>query len=312
MKSISIVIPVLNEEKNIAPLYQEVSSVLKKLKLDFEVIFVNDGSTDSTLEEMLKLHKKDSKVKIIDFRKNFGQSAAMRAGFDLASKDLVCYIDGDMQVKFSELPIFLKEIEKGYDCVIGYRSKRKDSFSKNFMSFFASKLRHKLLGTNLHDYGCPFKVFRRECLEDLELYGEMHRYIPPMLRWRGYTSSEVHISHRQRKYGKTKYNLWRIPKGFLDMIVIWFWQKYANRPLHIFGGLGLISIGIGFLLGLVLIVLRLLGRISLVNSSLPMFAGLLFICGVIFFCFGLIADMQMKTYYKVSEKKPFNIKKIWK
>ncbi|MDD3083842.1 MAG: glycosyltransferase family 2 protein [Candidatus ainarchaeum sp.] len=310
MKSISIVIPILNEEKNILPLYKEIVLVLKKM--DYEIIFVNDGSNDNSLKEMLEIRKKDSKVKIIDFYKNFGQSASMSAGFDLASKELVCYIDGDMQINFNELELFLKKIEEGYDCVVGYRSKRKDNFSKNFLSFFASKLRHYLLGTDLHDYGCPFKVFKKECLKDLELYGEMHRYIPPMLRWKGYSITEVEISHRTRKYGKTKYNWKRIPKGFLDMIIIWFWQKYANRPLHIFGSIGLISIGIGFLLGIILIVLRLLGRVSLVNSSIPMFAGLMFVCGVIFFCFGLMADMQMKTYYKVSEKKPFNIKKIWK
>ncbi len=311
VKSISVIIPAFNEQDNIVPVFEEVSSVLKNLKMDYEIIFVNDGSSDSSLERMVFLKKKNSCVKVIDFYKNFGQSAAMRAGFDLASKDLVCYIDSDLQINFNELPLFLKEIDKGADAVIGWRAKRKDTFFKTFASKIARAFRHKILGSQLNDYGCPFKVFRKECLVDLELFGEMHRYIPPMLRWRGYNTVEVKISHNPRKHGKTKYNWKRIPKGFLDMIVIWFWLKYSNRPLHIFGGLGMISMGLGGVLGIVLIILRLLGRISLVNSSIPSFAALLFLTGIIFFCFGIMADMQMKMYYKVNNRKNYLIRKVY-
>ncbi|MFA5126095.1 MAG: glycosyltransferase [archaeon] len=311
-KSISVVIPIFNEEDNVRPVYEEVSRVLKKLGFDYELIFVNDGSRDNSLKEMVELNKKDKKVKVIDFYTNFGQSAAMKAGFDLASKELVCYIDGDLQVNFSELPLFLNEINSGADAVVGWRSKRKDSFFKTLASKIAQKFRHFFLGAQLHDYGCPFKVFRRECIKDLELYGEMHRYIPPMLRWRGYKIVEVKISHNARKHGKTKYNWKRIPKGLLDMVVIWFWLKYSTRPLHIFGGLGLISMGLGGIVGIALIILRLIGRISLVDSILPLFAGLLFLIGIIFFCFGIIADMQMKIYYKVNDRKNYLIRKQYK
>ena len=312
MKSISIIIPTLNEEDNINPVFEEVSLVLKNLKMDYEIIFINDGSTDKTLEKMLELNKKDSCVKIIDFNKNFGQTAAMQAGIDLASKELICYIDGDLQISFSELPLFLKEIENGYDAVIGWRHKRKDSFFKTNISKFARKLRQKMLGTNLHDYGCPFKVFKAEAIRSVELYGEMHRYIPPLLKWRGYSTAEVKITHKQRIHGETKYNIFRIYRGFIDMFNVWFWQKYSARPLHIFAMLGVTSIGIGFLLGITLVILRLFGKISLVNSSLPMFAGLMIICGVIFFCFGLVSDMLMKIYYSVEHKKPYTIRKIYK
>ena len=146
----------MNEEKNILPVYAEVSNVLKKLKIEYEIIFINDGSTDSTLKNIINIQKNDKKVKAIDFNKNFGQTAAMQAGIDLASKDLICYIDGDLQIEFSELPLFLKEIENGYDAVIGWRHKRKDSFLKTNVSKLARKLRQKMLGTDLHDYGCPF------------------------------------------------------------------------------------------------------------------------------------------------------------
>lgn len=311
-RSISVVIPVFNEEENIIPLYREVFSVLKKLKADFEIIFVNDGSRDGSLKRMLLLQAKNTKVKVIDFYKNFGQSAAMKAGFDLASKALVCYIDGDQQVNFNELPLFLKEIDAGADAVIGWRKEMKGAFFKGFISKVAQKVRRLFLGGQLHDYGCPFKLFKRECLDELELYGEMHRYIPPMLRWRGYKVVEIEITHNSRMRGKTKYNFWRIPKGFLDMIVIWFWLKYSNRPLHIFGGLGMASISLGIIIWIILIPLRLLGKISLVNSILPLFAVLLLLAGIIFFCFGIIADMQMKIYYKVNNKKNYLIKKVYK
>ena len=312
MTSISIVIPAKNEEGNILPVYTEVSSVLKKLKLDYEIIFINDGSTDSSLKKMVSLHEKDSKVKVIDFYKNFGQSAAMQAGFDYATKDLVCYIDSDLQIDFSELPLFLKEIADGSDAVVGWRHKRKDSFMKTFTSKFARTMRHFFLGTELHDYGCPFKVFRRECLKDLDLYGEMHRYIPPMLRWKGYKTTEVKISHKPRIHGKTKYGLTRVYRGFLDMLVVWFWQKYSFRPLHIFGGLGIVSIILGFLLGLALIFLRLQGRISLIDSIFPLFAVFLVMCGIIFFCFGIISDILVRTYYKTGKIKNYNARKIYK
>lgn len=312
MKSISVIIPVFNEKENISPVYSEVSSVLNKLKMKYEIIFVNDGSTDGTLKEIVKLNKKDSRVKVIDFKKNFGQSAAMQAGFDNAIMDLICYIDGDMQIDFSELPLFLKEIEKGSDAAVGFRHKRKDNFFKNTFSKIARFLRKKTLGTDLCDYGCPFKVFTSESIKSIKLFGEMHRYIPPMLKWNGYTTTEVKISHRPRIHGTTKYNIFRVYKGFIDMFNIWFWQKYSARPLHIFGGIGVFSIISSLILGLVLIYLRLGGKLSLVNSTLPMFTGLLFLSGIIFFCFGLIADMLSKIYYSTEQKKTYTIRKIYK
>jgi len=233
----------------------------------------------------------------------------MQAGFDNATKELVCYIDADLQIDFSELPLFIKEIDLGADAVVGWRHKRKDNFLKTFTSKFARMLRHFFLGTELHDYGCPFKVFKRECLTDLDLYGEMHRYIPPMLRWKGYKTVEVKISHRARKFGKTKYNFTRIYRGFLDMIVVWFWQKYAFRPLHIFGGIGISAMGLSALMGLVLIFLRLQGKISLVNSSFPLFTAFLFLTGIIFFCLGIISDILVRTYYKTGKIKNYTIRK---
>ena len=311
-KSISIIAPVKDERENISLVYKDVSNVLKKLRMDYELIFVNDGSTDTSLKEMLLVKSKDSHVKIIDLRKNFGQSAAMQAGIDLASKDLICYIDADLQVDFSELPLFLNEINKGFDGVIGWRHKRKDSFFKNFASRIAWSFRQKLIGANMHDSGCPFKVFTKEAAKDLELYGEMHRYVPALLRWRGFSLSEVKITHKARQFGKTKYNYKRIYKGFLDLIMVWFWQKYSQRPMHLLGGIGFISIMLSILMGVLLIILRLMGKISLTNSSFPLFAYTLFTTGIILFCFGIMADLSVRTNLKVSDRKSYSVRKIYK
>ena len=312
VKSISVIAPVKDEQENISLVYKEVSTILKNLKMDYEIIFVNDGSTDNSLKEMILVKSKDSKVKVIDLRKNFGQSSAMQAGIDLASKDLVCYIDADLQIDFSELPLFLKEIDKGFDGVIGWRHKRKDSFFKNFASRIAWTFRQKLIGANMHDSGCPFKVFTKEAAKDLELYGEMHRYVPALLRWRGFNLSEVKITHKARQFGTTKYNYKRIYKGLLDLIMVWFWQKYSHRPMHLLGGIGFISISLSFLLGFILIILRLMGKISLTNSSFPLFAYTLFITGVILFCFGIITDILVRTNLKVSNRKNYSVRRIYK
>ena len=235
----------------------------------------------------------------------------MQAGFDLASKELVCYIDGDLQIDFSELPLFLKEIEKGSDGVIGWRHKRKDNFFKNISSRIAWTFRQKLIGANIHDSGCPFKVLKNECVKELGLYGEMHRYIPALLRWRGFKLTEVKITHRARQFGKTKYNWKRLYKGLLDLIMIWFWQKYSFRPMHIFGGIGLISIFLSGIMLLSLLILRIFGKISLTNSSFPLFAYVLFITGIILLCFGLMTDLMVRTNMRVEGKTSYSTRKIY-
>lgn len=308
-ESISVVIPAYNEEKNIAPLMREVNEVLKKLGAKYEIILVNDGSADNTLLEMLLAKKKDGRIKVIDLRKNFGQSAAMQAGFDSAKNELVCYIDADRQIDFSELSLFLAEIKKGADLVVGWRWRRKDAFLKKAFSGIASAVRGIFIGKSVHDYGCPFKVMRKECANELELYGEMHRYIPPILRWRGYVVKEVKVSHKERIFGKTKYGLARIYKGFLDMLVVWFWQKYSYRPMHIFGGLGLVAIIVSIIFGIALATLRTMDKISLVNSSLPLLTYVIFLTGIILFCFGIISDILIRTYHKTGRKKNYSVKK---
>ena len=309
---ISVVVPAKDEEENILPLHSEISSVLRRLETDYEIILVDDGSRDSTAEKMVAARKKDARVKVVLLRRGFGQSAAMQAGFGLASKGLVCYIDADMQADFSQLPLLLEKIENGADAVVGWRHRRADPFLKGFFSGIAGAMGGMLLDLQVHDPGCPFKLMRAGAAKELRLYGEMHRYIIPILSWRGYRIEEVKISHRPRLHGRPKYGWKRLYKGFVDLVMVWLWQKYAFRPMHIFGGAGLAAIGLGAATALLLLALRLDHRVSLVNSSLPLLAAVLFIAGIMLFCFGIIADAVARSGLEARGEKSYSVKKIYR
>ena len=243
--NISVIIPVYNEEKNVSILHNSLKKVLDKLKRTYEIIFIDDGSDDNTLKELVKLKK----IKIIKFRKNFGQTAAMSAGFRAAKGKIIISMDGDLQNDPKDIPRLIKKINEGYDVVSGWRFKRKDSISKKFFSKIANFFRRKLINDNIHDSGCSLKIYKKECIESIDLYGEMHRYIPALLGWKGFKIGEVKVEPHARKYGKTKYGLARVFKGLLDLINVWFWRKYSFRPLHIFGGLGVILTIFGVIMG---------------------------------------------------------------
>lgn len=304
--SISVVVPVYNEEKNIAPLYQEIKAVLIKIGKPCEIIFVNDGSTDDTLQELKKLKP----AKIINFRKNFGQTAALDAGIKAAAGDIIVTIDGDGQNDPDSIPLLLEKINEGYDVVCGWRWKRKDRPMKKFLSRGANFLRRVLVSDRVQDSGCTLRAFRRYCFDDIDLHGELHRFIPAILSWKGFTISEVKVNHRQRLSGKTKYSWKRVPKGFLDLLGVWFWRKYANRPLHLFGGIGLLFSLSGFLSLAVILTLRLFGVISLAERIFPLLAVFLILMGIQLFVTGILADIAVKNYYKIAKQQPYKIKEI--
>lgn len=310
MVKLSIILPVYNEEENVPVIYEELKSVLDKINKNYEIIFIDDGSTDKTFEVLEKLHKKNPKVKIIKFRKNFGQSAALQAGFDNCRGEIVVSMDSDLQNNPRDIPKLIEKLDEGYDCVCGWRHKREDSFSKKVLSKIASLMRRPLIGTDLHDFGCTFRVYKKDCVKELELYGEMHRYIPPMLRWKGFRVSEMEVNHRKRLHGKTKYNCKRVMKGFVDMINVWFWQKYSQRPLHIFGGLGLVCSSTGFFVGFLAFYWRLFKGVDLSSTPLPLFAVFMVMIGIQFFISGLMADISIKNYYSSGKRKTYNIEKI--
>jgi len=294
----SVVLPVYNERDNLREVYQEIRAVLVEQFNEWEVVFVDDGSTDGSIEVLSELQAEDDRVRVIEFAANFGQSAALDAGLRYARGDVVATLDADGQNDPKDIPRLVEEMKRNsYDCVVGWRRERNDTFSKRLASTVASKLRQLLLSTELHDYGCTLKVFTREAAKSVTLNGEMHRYIPPLLVWRGFSVSEIEVNHRERRHGETKYSWERLPKGFLDLLNVWFWQKYSGRPLHIFGGLGILSAMIGFVGGGYSIYLKIFNSVSLSDTALPLFAVFMCILGIQFFVSGILADISIKNYF---------------
>lgn len=307
---ISVVIPFYNEEENLTILYEQLIRVLDGMNRQFEIIFVDDGSTDKTFERMRELHDYDDRVKIIKFRKNFGQSAALKAGFDNVRGDVVISMDGDLQNDPEDIPLLLDTMEtEDLDVVCGWRAERKDPLSKTIISKIANLIRRNITSELVHDSGCTFRAYRNGCVRDLELYGETHRFIPAMLQWKGYKIGEVKVRHHQRKYGKTKYNWQRLTKGFLDLIVITFWQKYSVRPIHVFGGLGLVLGFSGTIIGGYLGFMRLFYGQGLSDRPLFLLAILMVIIGVQFVVSGILADIMIKIYYGQSGKRNYLIER---
>lgn len=233
MASISVVVPVFNEEGNVEELHREIVEVCRAQHYEYEIIFVDDGSSDKTVE----ICKTLKPLKLIQMRRNFGQTAAMDAGIKAAQYDYIVTLDGDRQNDPADIPNMIVYLEENdLDVVSGWRKNRKDTFMKRFISRGANALRYLLVHDGIHDSGCSLKVYRRECFKGVNLYGEQHRFIPAILRMKGFTVGEVVVNHRARTAGVTKYNWKRTVKGFVDMISVWFWNKYATRPLHMLGG----------------------------------------------------------------------------
>jgi len=312
-KSISIVIPVHNEEESIKPLYSEIKRVMvslirgRKIK-DYEVIFINDGSTDKTQQRLEYLKKSERNLRIIEFRKNFGQTSSLRAGFDNASGDLIITMDGDLQNDPKDIPKLIDKLEEGYDVVSGWRYKRKDKFGKRLSSYIINRIRKKLIGDNLHDYGCSLKIYKRDIIKDLELFGELHRYITGYLYIKGYKIGEIKVNHRERKSGKTKYKFNRGINGILDLFFLKFWSDYSARPLHFFGRLGIIQWIIAFLIVLEQLIFEpILGR-DVTLGPLFLLASMLIITGLLFIIFGFLSEIITRLYF--TNKRIYRIKKI--
>ncbi|MFA6098534.1 MAG: glycosyltransferase family 2 protein [Patescibacteria group bacterium] len=301
----SIVIPAYNEQDAVGPLHQEIKNAMEKIGDPYEIIFIDDGSSDKTFERLNSLMP----VKIVKFRKNFGQTAALDAGIKNSLGEVIIMLDADGQNPPSEIPKLLEKMKEGYDVVSGWRSKRKDTSAKKFVSRGANLLRKLLVNDQIHDSGCTLKAYKKECFEDIDLQGEMHRFIPAILRWHGFKVTEVPVEHRARTTGTTKYNWKRILKGFIDMMSVWFWRKYSNRPLHLFGGLGIFIGGTGFALGLFLAIGRLLGLFSLQNRIWPLVAVFLILAGMQLFVSGLLADIAVKSYYS-GKRRVYYIEKV--
>jgi glycosyltransferase involved in cell wall biosynthesis len=308
---VSVVIPLYNEEGNVVELYRELKGVLNREKISHEILLINDGSSDRTTQLISELHSQDPCVTVINFRRNFGQTAAMSAGFDYARGDVIVTMDGDLQNDPADIPVLLAKIAEGNDVVTGWRFARKDPFiSRKLPSMIANKIISVITGVHLHDYGCTLKAFKKEITQHIKLYGEMHRFIPAIASGMGACIAEVKVNHRARKYGASKYGISRTVRVILDLVTVKFLLSYSNRPLHVFGLIGMISSSLGFFLLLLLWAQRQFYGIPMGDRPMLMMAVLMIFIGVQFVTIGLISEIQVRTYHESQNKPIYYVKNI--
>ena len=313
IRKISVVIPVYNEEENLRELHRELSPVLDNLSDDVasEIIYVDDGSSDGSFEILRELYEEDPRVKVIRFRKNYGQTAALAAGFDHATGDVVITMDADRQNDPADIPRLIEGINEGYDVVSGWRKDRKDPFlNRRLPSMIANGLISLITGVHLHDYGCTLKAYRREIVTNIHLYGEMHRFIPAIASWLGVSISEVPVNHRPRMAGKSKYGISRTVRVILDLITVKFLLSFSTRPIQFFGLLGVVSGAVGFIIGLYLTILKYFYHESIGGRPLLMLAVLLIFIGVQFVSMGLLGELMARTYHETQGKSIYWIREI--
>ena len=298
---ISIVIPVYNEEENLIPLHEELKAVLDLISVEYEFIFVDDGSTDKSIEILRKLRESDNHTQIIKLRRNYGQTAALLAGFNSTSGETVISIDADLQNDPNDIPALLEKMEESWDVVCGWRRERNDPISKRIPSKISNWLARRIMDVKVHDLGCTLRAYRKKAVENLELYGELHRYLPVLISLQGFKITEVKVNHREREHGKTKYGVSRIITGFLDLMLVKFLLSYSGRPMLVFGGLGLISMLFGMVFGIYLVIQKYVYGVAIGNKPLLMLAVLLIVFGFQFISTGLIADMIKRTHFTTKQ-----------
>lgn len=321
MKDLSIVIPCYNEVENLRPLSDEITAALADSTLDYEIIYVDDGSKDGSVALLTQLQKENGRIVVITFRRNHGQTAAFAAGFAQARGGIIVTLDADRQNDPADIPALLEKLNEGYDVVNGWRHQRQDPFfMRKLPSYLANRLIARSTGVKLKDRGCSIRAFRAEVTRELHLYGEMHRFIPEMVNFAGFTMAEVPVNHRARVAGESKYGLSRTFRVILDLITILFLRRYGDRPMHLFGSLGLISGSLGFVLGAYLSAIKIWAGIvrgpagframHIGERPLLQLAVLLIIIGVQFLVMGLLAELIVRTYYESQNKPVYHIKQI--
>ena len=307
---ISIIIPVFNESESIEFLLDEVLNVMLSNKLNFEIIVVNDGSQDNTSIVLDELTIKIKELSVISLRTNYGQTAAMAAGFDNSDGEVVITLDGDLQNDPNDIPKLISHINEGYDLICGWRYDRKDKLiNRRIPSKIANKLIANVTGLELHDYGCSLKAFRKEILDDIKLYGELHRFLPVLAKIEGAKIKEIKVNHRSRKYGSSKYGIDRTFRVLMDLLTVWFMTKFLTRPMYGFGFVGIISILVSLGMTSYLFIIKILGE-DIGNRPMLMFALILGIAGVQLFSFGLLSELLIRTYHESQNRPIYRIRKI--
>ena len=307
---ISIIVPVYNESDSIRLLINEIINVMKSHQLLFELIIVNDGSVDRTSNVLENLSLEIKQLTIINLRKNYGQTAALAAGFDHSNGDIIVTLDGDLQNDPNDIPKLITNINEGYDLICGWRFQRKDKLlNRRIPSQIANRLIGNVTGIHLHDYGCSLKAFKHEIIKDIKLYGELHRFLPVLANIEGAKIKEIKVNHRSRKYGQSKYGIDRTFRVLMDLLTVWFMNKFLTRPMYVFGFIGIISIISSFIMSSYLIVLKFLGE-SIGNRPLLIFALILGIAGVQLFSFGLLGELLMRTYHESQNRPIYRVREI--
>jgi glycosyltransferase involved in cell wall biosynthesis len=308
--AVSVVIPIFNEADNLEDLHRELTAALEAMGRPYEIILVDDGSKDGSLARMADLESRDRRLRVLALRRNFGQTAAFSAGFDHARGDIVVTSDGDLQNDPVDIPRLVARLEEGFDMVCGWRRRRRDPASKRVPSWFANRIISWATGVHLHDYGCSLKAMRSEVVRGLRLYGEMHRFIPAVASWMGVTLAEVEVNHRPRRRGTSKYGLGRTVPVLLDLFTVKFLLAYGTRPAHLFGRMGLLSGGAGFLVLAYLSYVKLFQDEAIGGRPALIFGALLFLTGVILVSFGLVAELMVRTYHESQGKRTYVVKEL--
>jgi glycosyltransferase involved in cell wall biosynthesis len=308
MIDVSVILPIYNESKNIPILFSKLGDVLKDM--NYEIVAVNDGSRDDSWEQLKRVAMSNPRVKIINFAKNFGQTAALNAGLKNVSGEIIVLIDSDLENDPSDIPLLLTRIREGYDVVSGWRQERWKGqwLTRKLPSVMANRMISKISGVKLHDYGCTLKAYRRDVVKDIALYGEMHRFIPVYASWYGGKVTELPVNYQPRIHGKSNYGIARTYKVILDLILIRFMQRYHNRPIHFFGGAGFISLFISLIAFLIAVYYKLTGQKDFVETPLPLFSAIFFVVGILKILLGINAEINMRTYYESQQRESYLIK----
>ncbi len=312
MNSLSIVVPIYNEVENVPLLYEAVRGALEGTGREFELILVDDGSRDGSSERLTQLATRDPRVKVIQFRRNYGQTAAMYAGMQAASGEIVITLDGDLQNDPADIPMMVAKLEEGYDLVHGWRKHRQDALvNRKLPSRLANWIISRVTRFPVNDLGCTLKAMRREVAQELQLYGEMHRFIPILAHWQGARCVEVVTRHHPRRFGQTKYGIWRTFRVVLDLITVKYMIRYSLSPMKLFGGFGLASIAGGMLSGLATLGMKLFGEVDMTGNPLLLLAAFATMLGVQFLVLGLLGEVSARIYYECQDKKPYAVRGTW-
>lgn len=306
---ISVFLPVYNEEPNLRPLHAKLDEALKRLGRSAEIVYVDDGSTDGSLKILRDIAQLDPRVRVVALRRNYGQTAAMSAGIDAAQGDVLIPMDADLQNDPADITRLLEKLDEGYDVVSGWRKNRKDKMiTRKIPSMLANRLISWIGGVPLHDYGCSLKAYRRESLQDVRLYGEMHRFIPIYAAWAGARVTEIPVEHHPRTMGKSKYGLSRTIKVVFDLMTIKFMASYQTKPIYVFGSFGMLAFAISILGGLYAVFLKIFHKADFVQTPLPILSIVMFAVGVQFLLMGLLAEMLVRTYHESQAKAIYSVR----